>query len=133
MRCATYFAQDFRATTSRRHRPHSGLSLTKSTPGDHTLVRPPGHWLRPVISSVVSTLTWLRGMCTLKKKSGARRVGVLKVRRASRCGALDCKSRSERTRTSRNRTLLDVSKFNIWIYRRLCLRDEGGASGRVAA
>ena len=37
-------------TISRRHRPHSGLSLTHSTPGDHTLVRPPGHWLRPHLS-----------------------------------------------------------------------------------
>ena len=41
-------------TTSRRHRPHSGLSLTHSTPGDHTLVRPPGHWLRLVISHAPS-------------------------------------------------------------------------------
>ena len=43
-------------TTSRQHRPHSGLSLTHSTPGDHTPVRPPGHWLRPVISQDAETL-----------------------------------------------------------------------------
>ena len=42
-------------TTSRRHRPHSGLSLTHSTPGDHTLVRPPGHWLRPHLSRPLGT------------------------------------------------------------------------------
>ena len=38
-------------TTNRRHRPHSGLSLTHSTPGDHTLMQPPGHWLRPHLST----------------------------------------------------------------------------------
>ena len=41
-------------TTNRQHRPHSGLSLTHSTPGDRTLVRPPGHWLRLVISHALS-------------------------------------------------------------------------------
>ena len=38
-------------TTSRRYRPEWGLYLTHSTPGDHTLVRPPGHWLRPHLSA----------------------------------------------------------------------------------
>ena len=42
-------------TTSRRYRPEWGLYLTHSTPGDHTLVRPPGHWLRPHLSRPLGT------------------------------------------------------------------------------
>ena len=36
------------------------LSLTHSTPGDHTLVRPPGHRLRLVISQLCCLLQGLQ-------------------------------------------------------------------------
>ena len=42
-------------TTSRPYRPEWGLYLTHSTPGDHTLMRPPGHWLRPHLSRPLGT------------------------------------------------------------------------------